>query len=133
VVMAAMANTVSALCHISVELQADREFVLEAVAQNGRALRYASSKLQKDPFFVWLKARTRKQKRWTVFSVRFYVVLFVKKLQRRVEAGDNARFEAAWAEHREELTVGVPECVAKVSFQHGWAACESSRKRLREE
>jgi hypothetical protein len=101
------------------------------VAQNGRALRYASAKLKKDPFFVWLKARTLNQKRWTVLTIRFYVVLFAKKLQRRVQAGDNARFEAAWAEHREELTVGVPECIAKVSFQHGWAACESSHKRLR--
>jgi len=103
---------------------------MTTVAQCEDALRYASAKLRNDPFFVWLKARKRWQKLWTVLTIRFYVVLFVKKLQRRVEAGDNERFEAAWAEHREELTVGVPGCVAKVVFQHGWAA---GRKRLREE
>jgi hypothetical protein len=106
---------------------------MAVVARDGDRLEFASAKVRNDPFFVWLKARTRQQKLWTVLTVRFYVVLFVKKLQRRVEAGDNERFEAAWVNHREELTVGVPECVAKVSFQHGWAACESSRKRLRVE
>jgi hypothetical protein len=98
------------------------------VAQHGCALYYASDELQQDPFFFWLMFRLREQKLWTVLTVRFYVVLFAKKLQRRVEARDNERFEAAWAEHREELTVGFPECVAKVVFQHGWA---TGRKRLR--
>ena len=48
-----------------------------------------------------------------------------------VEARDHELFEAAWMEHRDELTVGVPECVAKVTFQHGWVAGVSSRKRPR--
>ena len=46
-------------------------------------------------------------------------------------ARDHELFEAAWMEHRDELTVGVPECVAKVTFQHGWVAGVSSRKRPR--
>jgi len=132
VVMAAVAQNGAALLFASAELRADREVVMAAVAQNGDALRLASAKLRTDPFFVWLKARERLQRLWTVLSLRFYVVLFAKKLQRRVEARDNERFEAAWANHREELTVGVPECVAKVSFQHGWAA-HAGRKRLRVE
>jgi len=107
--------------------------VMAVVARDGFALFYGSAKVRNDdPFFVWLEARTRQQKLWTVLTVRFYVVLFVKKLQRRVEAGDNERFEAAWANHREELTVGVPECVARAVFQHGWAA-HAGRKRLRVE
>ena len=130
VVMVAVAEDGDSLTFASAELRADREVVMAAVAQNGDALRLASAKLRTDPFFVWLKARERLQRLWTVLSLRFYVVLFAKKLQRRVEARDNERFEAAWANHREELTVGVPECVAKVSFQHGWAA---GRKRLRVE
>jgi len=124
VVMVALAQNGLALQFASAELWADREVVMAAVAENCGALRHASAKLRTDPFFVWLKARTRLQRLWTVLSLRFYVVLFVKKLQRRVESRDNARFEAAWAEYREELTVGVPECVAKVVFQHGWAAAK---------
>ena len=131
VAMAAVANNRTALRFASAELH--REVVMAAVAQDGDALWLASDELRDDPFFVWFQARTRKQRRWTVFTIRFYTFLFVKKLQRRVEARDNERFETAWAEHRDELTVGVPECVAKVAFQHGWAACESSRKRLRVE
>ena len=131
--MAAVAQNGDALAWSSAELRADREVVMAAVAEDGRALRLASAKLRTDPFFVWLKARERLQNLWTVLTVRFYVVLFAKKLQRRVEARDNERFEAEWAEHREELTVGVSECVARAVFQHGWAACESSRKRLRVE
>ena len=133
VVMVAVKEDGESLRHASAEVQADREVVMAAVAQNGDALEHASAELWNDPFFVWLKARERLQKLWTVLTVRFYVVLFVKKLQRRVEAGDNERFEAAWAEHSEELTVGVPECVARAVFQHGWAACESSSKCLRVE
>ena len=128
----AVAQDYRALMLVSDELQGDRELILLAVAKNDRALEYASEELQADPFFVWLKARTRKQRLWTVLSLRFYVVLFITKMQRRVEARDNERFEAEWAEHREELTVGVPECIAKVSFQHGWAA-HAGRKRLRVE
>ena len=129
----AVAKDGHALKWASVELKADREVVMAAVARSEfGAFLYASAELQADPFFVWLKDRTRKQKLWTVLSVRFYVILFVKKLQRRVEARDNERFDAAWADHREELTVGVPECVAKVVFQHGWAA-HAGRKRLRVE
>ena len=107
----------------------NKEVVLAAVAQHGRALQYASAKLRLDPFFVWLKARKRLQKLWTVLTVRFYVVLFTKKLQRRVEERDRECFEVAWAYHRDELTVGVPECVARAVFQHGWAA-HADRKRL---
>ena len=105
---------------------------MAAVAQHGCALAFASAELRADSFFVWLHSRTRKQKLWTVLTIRFYVVLFAKKLQRRVEAGDNERFEAAWADHRDELTVGFPECVAKAVFQHGWVA-HAGRKRLRVE
>jgi hypothetical protein len=130
VVMVALAQNGLALQLASDETKADREVVMAAVAENGDALLEASDELQEDLFFVWFQARTRSKKLWTVLSVRFYVVLFVKKLQRRVEERDRERFEVAWAEHRDELTVGVPECVGRAVFQHGWAA---GRKRMRVE
>ena len=129
--MAAVAQDADALEYASAELRGDREVALAAVAQAHGALRFALAELKVDPFFVRLKRLTPKQKRWTLLTLRFYVVLFVKKLQRRVEARDHELFEAAWMEHRYELTVGVPECVAKVTFQHGWVAGVSSRKRPR--
>ena len=115
------------LCWVSEELWADREVVLAAVAQDAEAFCWASL-LYADPFLIRFASRTRPQKLWTLLTHRFLVVLFVKKLQRRVEARDRERLEAAWVEHRDELTVGVAEGVAKVIFQHGWVAgCKRQR------
>eukprot|EP01047_Picozoa_sp_COSAG01_P035734 COSAG01_NODE_2758_length_7121_cov_64.907434_6_plen_101_part_00 len=47
-VLAAVAQNGRALLYASVELWADREFVLAAVAQDGRALWYASAELRAD-------------------------------------------------------------------------------------
>ena len=66
-----------------------REVVLAAVAEYGDALIYASKELRADRYIVnFAKACSRPQKLWKLLTVRFFVVLFVKKLQRRVEERD---------------------------------------------
>ena len=121
VVLAAVAQDGDALQFASVELRADREVVLAAVAQYGDALQFASVELRADRYMVKFAMKcTRPQKLWKLLTVRFFVILFVKKLQHRVEESERVDFEEAWEANRGYLVVGVSEKTAKAIFHRGW-------------
>ena len=128
VVLAAVAQHGYTLRHASEELRADRKVVLKAVAQCSYALKYASEELRADRYIVNFARSTRPQKLWKLLTVRFFVILFVKKLQRRVEEHERVDFEEAWEANSSYLAVGVSERVTKAIFQHGW---EEAYKRQR--
>ena len=128
VVLAAVAKYGSALEYALKELRADREVVLAAVAEQSHALKHASKHLRADRYIVNFAKSTRSQKLWKLLTVRFFVILFVKKLQRRIEKHERVDFEKAWDANSSYLAVGVSERVTKAIFQHGW---EEAYKRQR--
>ena len=121
IVLAAVKRNGWALRFASKELRADRQFVLAAVKAGGDALQFASVELRADRYMVKFAMKcTRPQKLWKLLTVRFFVILFVKKLQHRVEESERVDFEEAWEANRGYLVVGVSEKTAKAIFHRGW-------------
>ena len=120
-----------ALERASDELRADREVVLAAVAQCGDAVRHASKELRADCYIVSFAKSTPPQKLWKLLTLRFFVILFVKKLQRRVEEHERVDFEEAWEADRGYLADGVSEHTAKAIFHHGWMQGKGTKRKLR--
>ena len=64
--LAAMEHNGGALKFASVELLADREFVLAAVRQDYRALMYASAELRADRAFMLAALEESGERRWSL-------------------------------------------------------------------